>query len=148
MINHILGGGSLNSRLNVSLREKRGLVYHVESNLTLYSDSGMFTIYFASDPKFRERCLRLVHKEIEKIMRTELTPVQLMRAKRQWKGQMGIAAENHENNSLAMGKAFLHFNRYTPLDEVYARIDGITQQEIKKIANEIFSPSPFQLSYV
>ncbi|SCD20800.1 putative Zn-dependent peptidase [Proteiniphilum saccharofermentans] len=148
MINHILGGGSLNSRLNVSLREKHGLVYHVESNLTLYSDTGLFTIYFASDPKFRERCLRLINKEIEKIMQTELTPTQLMRTKRQWKGQMGIAAENHENNTLGMGKAFLHFNRYTPLNEVYSRIDGITQQEIKRVANEIFSTSPFQLSYV
>lgn len=148
MINHILGGGSLNSRLNVSLREKHGLVYHVESNLTLYSDTGLFTIYFASDPKFRERCLRLIGKEIEKIMQTGLTPTQLMRAKRQWKGQMGIAAENHENSVLGMGKAFLHFNRYTPLTDLYSQIDRITPQEIREVANEIFSTPPFELSYV
>lgn len=148
MINHILGGGSLNSRLNVSLREKHGLVYHVESNLTLYSDTGLFTIYFASDPKFREKCMRLINKEIGKMMQTELTVVQLMRVKRQWKGQMGIAAENHENSILGMGKAFLHFNRYTPLDELYSHIDRITPQKIREVANEIFSIPPFELSYV
>lgn len=148
MINHILGGGSLNSRLNVSLREKHGLVYHVESNLTLYSDTGLFTIYFASDPKFREKCLRLVGKEIEKIIQTELTLTQLMRTKRQWKGQMGIAAENHENSALGMGKTFLHFDRYMPLDDLYTQIDRITPQEIREVAGGIFSTSPFELSYV
>lgn len=148
MINHILGGGSLNSRLNTSLREKHGLVYHVESNLTLYSDTGLFTIYFASDPKFREKCLRLIKKEMEKIIQEELTPTQLMRIKRQWKGQMGIAGENHENSALGMGKAFLHFNRYTPLTDLYTQIDRITAQEIREVAEEIFSASPFELSYV
>lgn len=148
MINHILGGESLNSRLNVSLREKHGLVYHVESNVTLYSDTGLFTVYFACDPKYKEKCLRLVNKEIEKILQTELTPTQLMRAKRQWKGQMGIAAENHENSALAMGKAFLHFDRYTPLNDLFPKIDRITAREIREVANEIFSTPPFELSYV
>ncbi|MDR2816470.1 MAG: insulinase family protein [Proteiniphilum sp.] len=148
MINHILGGGSLNSRLNASLREKHGLIYNVESNLTLYSDTGLFTVYFASDPKFRERCLRLTGKEIEKIMQTELTPMQLARARRQWKGQMGIAAENHENSALGMGKAFLHFGRYMPLNDLFSQIDRITSQEIREVANEIFSSPSFELSYV
>lgn len=148
MINHILGGGSLNSRLNTSLREKHGLVYNVESNVTLYSDTGLFTIYFASDPKFSEKCLRLIKKELEKIIQEELTSTQLMRIKRQWKGQMGIAGENHENSALGMGKAFLHFNRYTPLTDVYARIDRITAQEICEVAGGIFSVPSFELSYV
>ncbi len=148
MINHLLGGGSQNSRLNVSLREKHGLVYNVESNVTLYSDTGLFTVYFASDPKFREKCHRLIYKEIEKIMQEELTSSQLLRAKRQWKGQMGIAAENHENNALGMGKAFLHFGRYTALQELYSRIDRITPEEIRKVAVEIFSTPSFELSYV
>lgn len=148
MINHILGGGSLNSRLNVSLREKHGLVYHVESNLTLYSDTGLFTIYFACDPKFKEKCLRLIHKEVEKIMQAELTPTQLIRAKRQWKGQMGIAAENHENSALGMGKTFLHFDHYMPLYDLYTHIDRITSREIRRVAQEIFLTPPFELSYV
>lgn len=148
MINHILGGGSFNSRLNTSLREKHGLVYSVESNLTLYSDTGVFAIYFASDPRFREKCLRLVSKEIERIMKTELTPSQLMRAKRQWKGQMGIAAENHENSALGMGKSFLHFNHYSTLEELFRQIDRITVEEVRAVAEEIFSIPPFELSYV
>jgi predicted Zn-dependent peptidase len=148
MINHLLGDGSLNSRLNASLRERHGLVYSVESNLTLYSDAGLFTVYFASDPKFREKCLRLAGREIERIVQTELTPTQLMRIKRQWKGQMGIAAENHENSTLGMAKAFLHFDRYTPLNTLFSRIDRITPQEIREVAGEIFSTPPFELSYV
>lgn len=148
MINHLLGGGSLNSRLIASLREKHGLVYHVESNLSLYSDTGLFTIYFASDPKSREKCIRLIAKEIEKMMTVELTSTQLMRIKRQWKGQMGIAAEHHENSVLAMGKSFLHFDRYMPLPDIYAQIDRITSQEIVQVATEIFTSPPFELSYV
>lgn len=148
LINQILGGGSQNSRLNVSLREKHGLVYHVESSLTLYSDTGLFTVYFASDPKYVEKCKRLIFKEIEKMISTRLTHVQLMRIKRQWKGQLGIAAENHENNVLGMGKSFLHFNRCIPLSDLYDQIDCVTTEDVIETAGAIFSAPPFELSYI
>lgn len=148
LLNNILGGGNLNSRFNASLREKNGLVYHVESGVTLYTDTGLFTVYFACDPKYKERCIRLIGKEIDKIKKKELTPLQLAKAKRQWKGQLGIAAENNENNALSMAKSFLHQKRFTPLDEVFARIDQISSEKIIEVANDIFSTSRFQLSYV
>lgn len=82
------------------------------------------------------------------MMQTELTSVQLARVKRQWKGQMGIAAENHENCVLGMGKSLLHYGSYMPLSELYMIIDRITPQEIIEVANEIFSIPPFELTYL
>lgn len=148
MINNILGGGSMNSRLNVSLRERHGLVYNVESNVNFYTDTGLFAFYFASDPKQRERCIRLIRKEIDKLKENGLTPMQLSLAKRQWKGQLGIAVENSETRALSMAKNYLHFDRYTSLDELFSRIDAITSVQVKDVANEIFSSTPFELSYL
>ncbi len=147
LLNSIMGGGSMNSRLNTALREKNGLVYHVESNLVLYTDTGLFTIYFASDPKNKDKCLRLIHKELKKIMEIELTNMQLTTAKRQWKGQLGIASENNENSALNMAKSYLHFNRYTPIEDVFLKIDEITSKQLKNKSIELFSRSPFELMY-
>lgn len=147
LLNNILGGGSLNSRFNASLREKNGLVYHVESSTTLYTDTGLLTVYFASDPKYKKRCIRLIEKEIEKVMTKKLTPMQLSAAKRQWKGQLGIVAENNESNALSMAKNFLHRDRFVPLSEVFERLDEVTVDKLNQIANQVFSGHRFQLSY-
>lgn len=148
MLNNILGGGSMNSRLNVSLREKHGLAYNVESNVALYSDTGLFSVYFACDPKQREQCIRLIRKEIDKVMTTGLTPMQLSLVKKQWKGQLGIASENNENAALSMAKQYLHFHDYTPLVEVFSTIDALTSKEVKEMAEKLFATSPFTLTYV
>lgn len=148
MINHILGGGNQSSRLNVSLRERNGLVYNVESNLTLYSDTGLFTIYFACDPKLREKCLRLVNKEVAAIKEKEVSAYQLSRAKRQLKGQMAISDQNYENSVLAMGKSFLHFDRYLPISAVLEQIDSVSPADILRVSKDIFIPEAFQLSYL
>lgn len=147
LLNNLLGGGSLNSRLNNSLREKHGLAYLVESNAILYSDSGLLSIYFACDQKQREKCIRLVNKEIEKLKTKELTSMQLSLAKRQWKGQLGIAAENNENNALSMGKQLLLFNSYTPIEEIFTQIDRITSAQLIEVANEIFVDTPSSLIF-
>lgn len=147
LLNNILGGGSLNSRLNASLREKHGLVYHVESNVTLYSDTGLFAVYFAGDPQQRERCIRLVKKEINRLLEKELTPLQLNLAKRQWKGQLGIAAEQNENYTLAMAKRYLHTGRYLSLKEMFDRIDAITAEELHDTARYLFDTDFFDLTY-
>jgi predicted Zn-dependent peptidase len=147
LLNNILGGGSLNSRLNRSLREKNGLVYNIESNISLYSDSGFYSIYFACDPKNRDKCLKLIKKEIKDIMENELTAMQLTVAKRQWKGQLGISAEINENNALSMAKNYLHHKRFIDLEEIFAQVDDITSGQIKKLAEELFSREWFELIY-
>ena len=148
LLNNILGGPGMNNRLNVSLREKNGLVYTVESNITSYTDTGVFSIYFGSDPKNRERAIALVEKEINSLRTNKLTTTQLTAAKKQAIGQLGIAGDNKESKFLGLGKSFLHFNRYDPLSEVFTKIENITSEQILEAANHILDPERlFQLIY-
>lgn len=148
LLNNILGGGNLNSRLNNSLREKNGLVYNVESNVTFYTDTGVFAIYFACDPKNTDKCIRLIQKELDKLSSVPLTARQLSIAKKQWKGQIGIASENNENMALSMAKSFLHLDRYASFSEIFSQIDAITSAQIQQVSHEIFqSNSLFELRY-
>jgi predicted Zn-dependent peptidase len=140
LINTILGGG-MNSRLNVNLREKNGLVYTVESNITSYTDTGTFTIYFGIDKKNRDKAIHIVDKEIKSLRETSLSDIQLKNAKKQAIGQMCISAENKENISLALGKAFLHFNKFEALEDILQKINDVTKDEIIETANEVLAPS-------
>ena len=148
LLNNILGGPGMNSRLNVNLREKNGLVYHVESNITSYTDTGVFTIYFGTDPKNRERALSLVEKEIAAFCTNRLTTAQLAAAKKQAIGQMGVAGDNKEGMFLGLGKSFLHYCRYETLPEIFSKIEKITAEQILETANEILhSTNLFKLIY-
>ena len=139
MLNNILGGPGMNSRLNVVLREKNALVYNVESNLTSYTDTGVFSIYFGCDQEDRDRCIELTRKELKKLRDNLMKESQLSAAKKQIIGQLGVASDNFENCALDMGKCFLHYNRYEEKEEVYKRIESITSKELLEISNEIFS---------
>ena len=148
LLNHILGGGAINSRLNNSLREKNGLVYTVESNLGLYTDTGVFAIYFACDHKYLERCLKLIEKEFQKLRRTPLSPAQLAVAKRQYKGQLGIASENNEFMALGMAKSYLHSNKSMSLEDIFAKIDAVSSEQMSEMANKfLFSDTLSQIIY-
>ena len=139
LLNNILGGPGMNSRLNISLREKRGLVYTVESNLTAYTDTGKFCIYFGCDQEDADYCAELVHKELKKLRDHTLTSSQLHAAKKQIIGQIGVASDNFENNALDMAKCFLHYKRYEEKEEIFQRIESLTATELLEIANEMFS---------
>ncbi|MFR9165746.1 MAG: M16 family metallopeptidase [Dysgonomonas sp.] len=138
LINNILGGPGMNSRLNISLREKRGLVYNVESNITGYSDTGLFSVYFGSDKQNTEKCIRLIYSELKKLRETKLTSSQLSAAKKQFIGQIGVSADNHENLALALGKSLFHYNHFNSAEETFKKIDAITEQDILDVANEVF----------
>ena len=139
LLNNILGGPGMNSRLNVSLREKRGLVYNVESNLTSYTDTGTFCIYFGCDTEDTDYCIELVQKELNRLRMRALTTAQLAAAKKQIIGQIGVAGDNFENNALSMGKCFLHYKKYEDKEEVFQRIEALTSSQLLEIANELFS---------
>lgn len=141
LLNNILGGPGMNSRLNISLREKRGLVYNVESNLTSYTDTGTFCIYFGCDLEDADYCVSLVHKELKKLRDNALTLSQLAAAKKQIIGQIGVASDNFENNALDMAKCFLHYGKFEEREEVFNRIEAITSSRLLEIANEIFAES-------
>jgi predicted Zn-dependent peptidase len=138
LLNNILGGPGMNSRLNVSLREKHGLVYDVESGLTTYTDTGAFTIYFGCDHESKDKCLKLTHKELQRLRDNKLSGSQFAAAVKQLKGQLGISCDNNEHIALGMGKSFLHFNRYDSLAELYQKIDALTPNQLLEIANEVY----------
>lgn len=148
LLNNILGGPGMNSRLNVSLREKQGLVYTVESNVTSYTDTGVFSIYFGTDPRQMEKALSLVHKELKKLREVKLTTTQLAAVKKQMIGQFCVSSDNKEGTFLALGKSFLHYDRYDSLPEVIAQIEQITASDLLEVANEILAPDALsQLIY-
>lgn len=138
LLNNILGGPGMNSRLNLSLREKSGIAYTVESNLTPYTDTGVISIYFGTDEKKYKKGIALVMRELNKLKEQPLTESQLNAAKKQLYGQLVVANENKENMALGMGKAFLRYNKYDSLEEIQRRIEAVTAEELHQIANEIF----------
>lgn len=138
LLNNLLGGPGMNSRLNVSLREKRGLIYNIESNISSYTDTGTFSIYFGCDDKNADRCTELVLKELKKLREHALTSAQLTAAKKQIIGQIGVAGDNFESNALGMGKYFLHYKNYEEKEELFKRIEAITSSTLLDIANTLF----------
>ena len=139
LLHNLLGGPGMNSRLNVALRERRGLVYTVESNLSTYTDAGLFSIYFGCDAHDVERCLRVVRAELRRLCDNRLTPTQLAAAQRQLIGQLGMATDNSENQALGMGKAFLHYNHCDTLADVARRIEALTPDLLLQVAGELFA---------
>lgn len=140
LLNNILGGPGMNSRLNLSLREKNGLVYNVESNMTCYTDTGIWSIYFGCDVHDVLRCRRLVSAELKKLVAAPLSETALAAAKRQIKGQIGISCDNFESMALAMGKTFLHYNRTRDIERLFRKIDALTAAELQQTAAELFCP--------
>ena len=139
LINNILGGPGMNSRLNQQLREKRGLVYTVESSITTFTDTGYFSIYFGCDHGDRDYCLRLCRKELKRIAETPLSQRQLETAKKQLKGQLGIGTANLENNALALAKQIMRRGAIESLEETCARIDAVTTEQVQTVASELFA---------
>lgn len=140
LLNNILGGGSMSSRLYLSLREKHGLVYNIDSQAVPLSDTGYWNIYLACEPQHKEQCLELCHKELKQLRDTTLTSAQLQRALRQLEGQMAISAENQENNALAMAKQMLYHHHAPAWQETFAKVQQITPIQLQDVANEVFDP--------
>ncbi|MCD8318502.1 MAG: insulinase family protein [Paraprevotella sp.] len=140
LLNNILGGPGMNSRLNLSLRERHGLVYTVESGMTAYTDTGIWSIYFGCDPHDVSRCLQLVMKELKRLADAPLPAHALEAAKRQIKGQIGISYDNFENVALGMGKRFLHYRQTQDIDRLYRKIDALTAEDLHAVARDLFRP--------
>lgn len=140
LLSNILGGPAMNSRLSLALRERTGLVYTVESNYTAYTDTGVWSIYFGCDHSDVKRCLRLVTKELRRLIDAPLTPRTLAAAKRQLKGQLGIAADNSENVALSAAKQYLHTHYVKSLEQRFAEIDSLTSDQLLVIARDIMNP--------
>ena len=138
LLNNMLGGPGMNAKLNLALREHNGLVYTVESTMVSYGDTGTWSIYFGCDEHDVKRCLRLVRKELDKFMQKPLSDAQLKAAKKQIKGQIGVACDNRENFALDFGKSFLHYGWEKNVDRLYEQVDEITAAQIQAVAQDLF----------
>ncbi len=145
LINNILGGGSLNSRLNLSLRESKGLVYTVESVYTPLSDTGYWCVYWACDPGDFERSLELVKQELEHLRTRPMSETALRKAITQLRGQLAVSAQNQENTALSMAKSMLYHGHAPQWDEIVDKISKTSAQTLFDIANEMFSDANYYI---
>lgn len=145
LLNNILGGPGMNARLNLALRERNGLVYTVESSMASYSDTGCWSVYFGCDHHDVKRCLRLVHRELDRLTQHSLTERQLSAAKRQLKGQIAIACDNREQFALDFAKHFLHYGQERSIDELLQQIDALTASTLQDVAQQVFAQNRLQL---
>ena len=144
LLNNILGGPGMNARLNLSLRERHGLVYTVESSMVSYSDTGVWSVYFGCDHHDIRRCVRLVRHELDRFMDKPLSERQLSAAKRQLKGQIAIACDSREQFALDFARHFLHTGKERHIDRLLARIDAVTATQIQDAAQQLFAPDCLQ----
>ncbi|MBE9492566.1 MAG: insulinase family protein [Bacteroidetes bacterium] len=140
LLNNILGGPGLNSRLNLMIREKYGFTYHIESSYQPYSDTGIWSVYLGTTNGSANRTIQLVMKELKKLREQKLGSLQLKRAKTQFKGQIAIHFESNLNKMLSMGKSFLMDHKVDNLDEINRKVEEVTAEDILMVANEIFHP--------
>ena len=129
----------MNARLNMSLRERNGLVYTVESSMVSYGDTGLWAVYFGCDSHDVKRCIRLVRHELDKVCARPLTDSQLANAKRQLKGQIGIACDNRESYALDFAKSFLHYGWEKDIERLFTQIDAVTAADIQQVAQTVFN---------
>lgn len=140
LLNNLLGGTGMNARLNVSLRERNGLVYTVESSAINYSDTGLWAVYFGCDHGDVKKCLSLTRRELDRMMQKALSPGQLEKIKRQTKGQIGIACDSREAFALDFAKSYLQYGRLRDIGRLCERIDSVSAAQIQDVAQELFNP--------
>jgi predicted Zn-dependent peptidase len=149
MLNNLLGGPGMNSRLNLAIREKYGYTYHIESGYQSYYDSGMFHCYLSAEQKYIERSCRLIERELEKLKKVKLGTLQLSRARNQFMGQIVMADENRSGLLVHIGKGILRHGRAISLKEVLDNISAVRAEDLMEVANEIFDlPNMSYLTYL
>lgn len=142
---NILGGPGLNSRLNMSVREKHGFCYNIESNFQPYSDTGMVNIYFGTDPEYTNKTISLIHKELSVLRNKKLGSLQIKRSKNQLVGQLAIAFESNLHDVLFNGKNFLLFDKTDTLEVIQKRIEAVTAGDLLDIANDVFDKNSMSM---
>lgn len=140
ILNNMLGGPGMNSRLNLALREKAGLVYSVDSYLNTYPDTGFWNVYFGCDTHDVKRCRRLLERELCRFIDKPLTAAQLAAAKKQLCGQVGISTDASEGHALALGKTFAHYGLHRDIERIVSAINDVTADEVQRVAAEVYAP--------
>ena len=149
MLTNLLGGAGMNTRLNMALREKHGLVYSVDADYQSYTDTGFFAIYFGTEPGQLKRAVRYVMRELKMLREKPLGTGQLHRAKEQLMGQLAMSSENNQGLMLAIGRSLLENRDLESLDTIYQKISAITASDLQGVAQEMFQEDDLStLTYV
>lgn len=141
LLNNLLGGPGMNSRLNLNIREKYGFTYNIESFYSPYSDTGLFGVYAGTDPSNIDKTIVLIEKELKKLREKPLGILQLKKAKRQMLGQIAMAQENNVSLMLSLGKSLLSFNKIDSFQEITEKVEAISSSDILDISNDILEPN-------
>jgi len=141
LLNNLLGGPGMSSRLNLELREKYGIAYTIESNYTPLSDTGIFSIYFGTDPEKTGQALKIIDRELKKLRQAPLGTLQIRQAKQKFIGQIALGEENHMGLIISMAKSLVDYNKVDTLEEIYAKINAVKSSQLFEITNEIFDPA-------
>jgi predicted Zn-dependent peptidase len=139
LLNNILGGPAMNSKLNLNIREKYGFAYSIESSYTSLVDTGIFSVYLGVAPKSLNKSIQLIHKELKKLRDNKLSDLQLHYAKKQLIGQIALNQEGSANNMLGLAKSWQLFEKIEDLETVYNKINALTADELLEAANRIFN---------
>ncbi|MBR9833217.1 insulinase family protein [bacterium] len=149
LLNNLIGGPAMNSILNMEVRERLGYTYNIESNYSIYSDCGLFSIYLGTDQQYLDKTIAVVNKALKKLRENKLSVRKLSQAKKQIIGQMALGRENNQALMLSYGKSLMVHNRISTLEEIIAKVESITAQEVLTIANEILNTNNFShLAYI
>ena len=138
LLNNVLGGMGMSNRLNLEIREKHGIAYTIESNYTLLTDTGIFSVYFGTDAEKADKALKLVHKELKKLRENKLGTVQLKQAKEKFIGQIALAEESRMSLIISMAKSLMDFDHIDSLEDIFVKINAVTAEDLLAISNEIF----------
>ena len=148
LMTNIIGGPGMNSKLSLSVREQHGLVYSIDAQYHAYSDTGMFSIYFGTEPKHVKKCIALIRKEMDKLCDKRLSAREVASAKEQIKGQLALSEENNLGLMIMMGRAVIDHGRVPLLQEVFDKIDAVKATTLQKVANEMFDESKFSYLFM
>ena len=140
LLNNILGGPGMNSRLNMALRERRGFSYSAESHYLAYTDTGAINIYFSADKERLSKSLEVTRGELKKLRNNLIPEKKLNDARRQLLGQIAISSENGENLMLNMAKSHLLFNHVDSIAEIAKKLEHVTAEKLRDIANKVLDP--------
>lgn len=137
LLNNILGGPAMNSRLNLGIREKYGFTYTIESGYSAYSDTGIFHVYFGTEKEKLDRTHELVVKEFKKLTDKKLSTSQLNQYKTQLKGQFILSQENRMSVALGLGKSLLTYDKIDTFEKVIKMIESVSAEQLLAISNEV-----------
>jgi predicted Zn-dependent peptidase len=145
LLNNIIGGQAMNSRLNLALRERKGMAYNIESGYTAYSDTGLFNVYFGTEYENLEKAINIVLKEFKLLREKNLGSLQLSKAQKQLMGQIAISSENYEDLMLAIGKSYLVFNKVDTIQTILKKIEKVTPSDLMEVANQVLDEKRMSL---